>query len=324
MNHLSTDTASASNAYNQVDSQTANPAGSQPVIVLDNVCKSFGSLNVLSGLSLQVNKGEVYGFLGRNGAGKSTAIKMMMGITKIGSGSIHLFGQSITDNVVEARQRIGYVAQEQHFYPWMTPKQLGKFVKGFYPRWDQARYVNLANVFELPMKRKIGNFSGGMKAKLALSMALATQPECLILDEPTAGMDPVARREFLDLVSEEARREETTILFSTHLIDDIEAIADCIGIVESGKTVYEGGLAPLSNSIATYSIEEELYRPGSVPGEFVNGAAHVLQSSARHGRHLLVLQFPHGAPTSPVMDFGWQEDEMSLEDVFIAVVARPG
>lgn len=297
---------------------------SQSVITLDNVSKRFGSLEVLTGLSLQVNRGEVYGFLGRNGAGKSTAIKMMMGITRIGGGSIHLFGQSIEGNVVEARQRIGYVAQEQHFYPWMTPKQLSKFVRGFYPKWDQSRFENLLSLFELPMKRKIGNFSGGMKAKLALSMALATQPECLILDEPTAGMDPVARREFLDLVSEEARRADATIFFSTHLIDDIEAIADRIGIVESGKTVYEGGLTPLSNSIATYSIEESLYRPGNVPGEFANGAEHVLQSGARHGRHRLVLQFPYGAPRSPVLEYGWQEDPMSLEDVFIAVVAQSG
>jgi len=316
MNHLSTDAAS--------DAAIDQSIAVQPVIELNNVCKQFGSLDVLTGLTLKVNKGEVYGFLGRNGAGKSTAIKMMMGITKIGSGSIHLFGHSISDNVVHTRQRIGYVAQEQHFYPWMTPKQLSKFVRGFYPRWDQSRYENLLSLFELPMKRKMGNFSGGMKAKLALSMALATQPECLILDEPTAGMDPVARREFLDLVSEEARRVEATILFSTHLIDDIEAIADRIGIVESGKTVYEGGLAPLSESIATYSIDEELYRPGSIPGSFVDGMARVMQNGTRHGRQRMVLQFPHGAPKSPVLEYGWQEDAMSLEDVFIAVVARSG
>jgi len=295
-----------------------------PVITLDNVCKQYGSLEVLTGLSLQVNKGEVYGFLGRNGAGKSTAIRMMMGITKISSGSISLFGQTIGGNVIEARRRIGYVAQEQHFYPWMTPKNLSKFVRGFYPKWDQLRYESLLSVFELPMTRKIGNFSGGMKAKLALTMALATQPECLILDEPTAGMDPVARREFLDLVSEEARRVEATIFFSTHLIDDIEAIADRIGIVESGKTVYEGPLAPLSNSIATYSIDAALYNPGDLPGEFVHGSANVLQDNARHGRHHLVLQFPNGVPRSPILAHGWTEDAMTLEDVFIAVVANSG
>ncbi len=308
--------------YSTNPEMTQSAESTMPVIALDNVCKKYGSLDVLTGLSLQVNRGEVYGFLGRNGAGKSTAIRMMMGITKIGSGSIYLFGQSIGSNVIETRQRIGYVAQEQHFYPWMTPTNLGKFVRGFYPKWEQSRYENLISQFELPMHRKIGNFSGGMKAKLALTMALATQPECLILDEPTAGMDPVARREFLDLVSDEARRVDATIFFSTHLIDDIEAIADRIGIVESGKTVYEGALAPLSNSIATYSIDAALYQPGDVPGDFVHGAAHVLQDKARHGRHHLVMQFPYGAPRSPMLAHGWQEDAMTLEDVFIAVVAK--
>ncbi len=297
-------------------------SAASPVIALQNVCKRYGSLDVLTGLSLQVQPGEVYGFLGRNGAGKSTAIRMIMGITKLTSGKIELFGQSNERALVKTRQRIGYVAQEQHFYPWMTPSSLGRFVSGFYPRWDKGRYNSLLSLFELPLKRKIGNFSGGMKAKLALSLALATRPECLILDEPTAGMDPVARREFLDLVSEEARREDTTIFFSTHLIDDIEAIADRIGIVESGKTVYEGGLKPLSDSIATYSIDESLYRPGSVPGNFVDGIARIIHSGSRQGRQSLVLQFPHGVPQSPVLDYGWQEDPMTLEDVFIAVVAK--
>jgi len=307
----------------QSDANFSAPADST-VIALNNVCKRYGSLQVLNGLTLQVQRGEVYGFLGRNGAGKSTAIRMIMGITKISSGSIHLFGQSVTDNVVAARQRVGYVAQEQHFYPWMTPKVLGKFVRGFYPRWDQQRYQNVLSQFDLPLKRKVGTFSGGMKAKLALTVALATKPECLILDEPTAGMDPVARREFLDLVSEEARKDDTTIFFSTHLIDDIEAIADRIGIVESGKAVYEGALEPLSNSIVTYSISSDYYRQGDIPGDFVNNAQHVLQSLSRHGRQTIVLQFPYGAPRDIPLRPGWREDPMTLEDVFIAVVAQSG
>ncbi len=305
-------TSAAYTAYPSVDS----------VIAFKNVGKRYGSLQVLSSLSLQVNRGEVYGFLGRNGAGKSTAIKMMMGITGVSSGSIELFGQPVKNNVVKSRQRIGYVAQEQHFYNWMSPKQLGKFVRGLYPRWNQSRYEQLTDLFELPFKRKIGHFSGGMKAKLALCMAVATSPECLILDEPTAGMDPVARREFLDLVSREARRTDATVFFSTHLIDDIEAIADRIGIIESGKTVYEGGLGALSNHIATYSIDETLFQEGVVPGDFVRHEAWLLQQGSRNGRFYQVFEFAKGAPVSPALDYGWQEDTMTLEDVFVAVVAK--
>ncbi len=293
-----------------------------PVIQFNQVGKSYGALQVLSSVSLRVGRGEVYGFLGRNGAGKSTAIKMMLGITEVTSGSIELFGEPVNSHMVSARQRIGYVAQEQHFYQWMSPKQLAKFVKGLYPRWHQQRYEQLLELFELPLKRKIGHFSGGMKAKLALCMAVATSPECLILDEPTAGMDPVARREFLDLVSKEAYRTEATVFFSTHLIDDIEAIADRIGIIEAGRTVYEGGLNALSDHIATYSIDESEFRPGDEPGEFVHGGAWLLQQGSRNGRHYLVLEFANGAPVKPVLNHGWREDAMTLEDVFIAVVAK--
>ena len=293
-----------------------------PVIEFNKVGKKYGSLQVLNSISLRVFKGEVYGFLGRNGAGKSTAIKMMLGITGVTSGTIELFGQPVNSHMVKARQRIGYVAQEQHFYQWMTPKQLAKFVKGLYPRWHQQRYEQLLDLFELPYKRKIGHFSGGMKAKLALCMAVATSPECLILDEPTAGMDPVARREFLDLVSKEAQRTEATVFFSTHLIDDIEAIADRIGIIEAGRTVYEGGLNALSAHIATYSIDESDYHHGDEPGEFVQHGAWLLQQGTRNGRHYQVFEFANGAPANPVLDYGWKEDAMTLEDVFIAVVAK--
>jgi len=305
-------------------SMSAANNGSDTVVELQQVCKRYGSLDVLNGLSLSVSRGEVYGFLGRNGAGKSTAIRIMMGITRRDAGTIELFGKALEKSPVGARQRIGYVAQEQNFYPWMTPTVLGGFVKGFYPRWNQHRYQSLIDNFDLPPTRKIGTFSGGMKAKLALSFALATRPELLILDEPTAGMDPVARREFLDLVAEEAVQEGATILFSTHLIDDIEAVANRIGIVESGIAVYEGELAPLSNSIASYSIakQDELV-PGGMPGDFALSAVRVLQDTERHARRVLVLQYRDSAPYNPPLEPGWRLEPMSLEDVFIAVVAKP-
>jgi len=189
---------------NDLLSKTLEPFADSPaaptVLGLSSLTKRFGSLQVLDGLTLSVRRGEVFGFLGRNGAGKSTAIRMIMGITKSDAGAIEIFGQPLHTNLIGTRQRIGYVAQDQNMYPWMTPKAISRFVRGFYPQWDESRYRHLLGDFGLPPKRRIGTFSGGMKAKLALTLALATRPELLILDEPTAGMDPVARREFLDLV----------------------------------------------------------------------------------------------------------------------------
>lgn len=302
---------------------TAQSAADNTILQLQGVRKSFGSLTVLDQLSLSVNRGEVFGFLGRNGAGKSTAIRILMGITRSDAGQISIFGKPLLDDVIGIRQRIGYVAQDQNMYPWMTPKILARFVSGFYPRWDEKRYQQLIGDFDLPIKRRIGTFSGGMKAKLALTLALATRPELLILDEPTAGMDPVARREFLDLVRDQTMRDGATTFFSTHLIDEIEAIADRIGIVESGHTVYEGDLDPLRNSIACWSIAMSDYVPGSLPGDFAQSRLRLLQEGERQGRWVVTLQFSQDALASReiILNQGWRHESMSLEDVFIAVVA---
>jgi len=303
------------------------PAGNLPltsvnsteILSFDKIAKSFGSVRVLENLNLSVKQGEIYGFLGRNGAGKSTAIRIMMGITGPDRGEVRLFGQTHGRDVIRLRQRIGYVAQEQHMYPWMNPKGLARFVSGFYPRWDKALYAQLLNDFELPPKRRLGTFSGGMKAKLALSLAVATRPDLLVLDEPTAGMDPVAR-----LVRDQAKRDGATTFFSTHLIDEIEAIADRIGIVESGQTMYEGRLEPLRNSVATFSVAEDQTDATKYPGQFVHNSRGVLQQGNRRGRRFVTLYFNEGVPTDIAhqLEPGWRLDEMSLEDVFIAVVSK--
>ena len=300
----------------------AHRSAEAPVLGMQDVRKSFGSLTVLDDLTLAVYPGEVFGFLGRNGAGKSTAIRILMGILRSDAGYINVFGKALQTDIVGIRQRIGYVAQEQNMYPWMTPKVMSRFVRGFYPRWDEQRYQQLMNDFALPPKRRIGTFSGGMKAKLALTLALSTRPDLLILDEPTAGMDPVARREFLDLVREQTMHDGATTFFSTHLIDEIEAVADRIGIVESGRTVYEGELDPLRNSIATWSIAMSDYVPGSLPGEFARERLRVLKEGERQGRWVVSLQFSQEVLASHeiVLDPGWRHEAMSLEDVFIAFV----
>ena len=296
----------------------------EEVLKLQGVHKEFGSLLVLDGLSLSVNQGEVFGFLGRNGAGKSTAIRILMGITRCDAGEIEVFGQPLHTDMIKLRQRIGYVAQEQNMYPWMTPRVIARFVKGFYPRWDEDRYQKLIDRFELPPKRRIGTFSGGMKAKLSLTLALATRPDLLVLDEPTAGMDPVARREFLDLVREQVTQDGASTLFSTHLIDEIEAVADRIAIVESGRTIYEGELDPLRNSIASWSIDSEEYTLGSLPGEFARHRLRVLSEGERRGRWFVTFQFPEEALANNeiILNPGWRYESMSLEDVFIATVAN--
>ncbi len=216
------------------------------VLELCGVTKQYGKVPALTGLTLGLERGQVYGLLGRNGAGKSTTLRIVMGITRPDSGIVKLFGETAAISNVKLRQRLGYVAQEQHFYEWMKPAALGRFA--FYPTWNAERYRQLLGRFDVP-ERKLRTFSGGMKVKLALALALAHDPELLVLDEPTTGLDAVARREFLEIVREQAEGGRHSTLFSSHMIDDVELIAHLVGIIEGGQMLYEGRLASLRERV---------------------------------------------------------------------------
>ena len=288
---------------------------------LRQIDKNYGDLSVLRGLDMSVNEGEIYGFLGRNGAGKSTALRIIMGVTPADSGSVHLFGQAIAPTDPLPRQQIGYVAQEQHFYDWMTAPRIGRFVAGFYPHWDAAEYRHLLHTLEVPTDRKIQGFSGGMHAKLALCLALASKPRLLLLDEPTAGMDAVARREFIDIVRDEAVRSRRTTLFSSHLIDEVELAADKVGILDEGKMRFEGSLATLQQSVKRY-VTPVTDPPAETPLP-LNGAL-LLRDQTRDGQREVTLQYPAAeVPPESDRDFaGWRIEQPTLEDIFIAMVGK--
>ena len=222
---------------------------------------SFGRVRAVDDLNLTVRAGEVYGFLGRNGAGKTTTIRMLMGIIKADRGTMELFGQVTRRTTIAQKRRIGYVSQGQFFYPWMTCRRLGRFVGGFYPTWDHAEYERLLRVLDVPYDRKVSALSGGMRVKLALALALAHRPEMLILDEPTAGLDPVARREFLDMIGRQARTHRRTTLFSSHLVDEVERVADRVGIIQRGRMCYEGRIDTLCDMVRRVLVESARIEP---------------------------------------------------------------
>jgi ABC-2 type transport system ATP-binding protein len=209
----------------------------------------YGRVHALDGLSLTVARGEVYGLLGRNGAGKTTTLRVLMGIVAADSGTIELFGEPMKRVSVATKRNIGYVSQEQNFYPWMTPAQLGRFVGAFYPTWDDAEYARLLKVLDVPPDRRSGILSGGTRTKLGLALALAPRPPLLLLDEPTAGLDPVARREFNDLVARMAAERGTTMFLSSHLVDEVESIATRVGIVQAGRMSIEGRVDELRERV---------------------------------------------------------------------------
>src|SRR5438093_10892639 len=189
-----------------------------------------------------------------------------MGIIKPDEGSLELLGEQTRRTTIRQKQSIGYVSQEQTFYPWMTCRALGQFVGGFYPSWDASEFERLVRVLDLPLDRKASQLSGGTRVKLALALALAPRPALLILDEPTSGLDPLARREFLEIIQQEAREHRRTTLFSSHIIGEIERVADRVGIIHRGRMLYEGSLEQLRASVRLVQWPVPMLR-GPAPSE---------------------------------------------------------
>ena len=214
-------------------------------VELESVTHRYGKVQALDGLNLTVRQGEMFGFLGRNGAGKTTTLKLLMGLLRPDAGNITVLGRSVKRMPAGLKQRIGYVCQEPNFYPWMTADQLGAFVGSFYPAWDGPEFGRLLRMLDVPRDRRASEMSGGTRTKLGLALALAPRPELLLLDEPTAGLDPVARREFNDQLQALQREQGTTVMFSSHLVGEVEQLAQRVGIIQGGSCRFEGEVGAL-------------------------------------------------------------------------------
>jgi ABC-2 type transport system ATP-binding protein len=230
-------------------------------IRLREVRRRYGRVQALDGVNLSVARGEVYGFLGRNGAGKTTTLRVLMGIVRADGGSIELLGERVERVSIALKRRIGYVSQEQYFYPWMSATQLGRFVAPLYPTWDEQEYRRLLAVLDVPPDRRSVELSGGTRTKLALALALAPRPALLLLDEPTTGLDPVARAEFNELVIAMVRERGTTALFSSHLVGEVEGVATRVGIIQAGKMRVEGDIAGLRARVRRLRAEPAFEPP---------------------------------------------------------------
>ena len=268
---------------------------------LEHITHRFGKVLALDGLDLAVPEGEIYGFLGRNGAGKTTTLRLLMGLIAPDAGRIELFGEAVRAVPVRLKQRIGFVPQEPHFYPWMTARQLGRFVGGFYPHWDDAGFERLLRRLDIPTDRKASAMSGGTRTKLALALAFAPRPELLLLDEPTTGLDPVARREFNDQLIELQREQGTTVMFSSHLVGEVEQVAGRVGIIQAGATRFEGTIASLRAQVRRIA---GLDQPFADPG-FEQVRGDVYRADA-------------GAWDAAGLPAGVRVEALGLEDIFLA------
>jgi ABC-2 type transport system ATP-binding protein len=196
--------------------------------------KYYGGRKVVDGLDLRVPRGSVYGLLGRNGAGKSTTLKMLAGMVHPDHGRAELLGEDVADLSAKTRARIAYLAEGHPLYAWMTVRDAVAFATAFYPNADRRLAEQILDHFALSPKAKIGKLSKGQRAQVSLALAIAPDPELLILDDPTLGLDTNVRRDFLESMIQIIQRRGRTILFSSHVLGDVERVADRVGVMIDG------------------------------------------------------------------------------------------
>src|SRR5262245_59673892 len=223
------------------------------VVQLQNVTKRYGWQVALENVSLEMPSGVVCALLGENGAGKTTAIRILLGLTDLDEGKATVLGLDSTRQGQLIRSRVGYVPERPTLYEWMTVSEIGWFTAGFYAGGFLPRYLKLAEDYKLPAKRKIKDLSKGMRAKVSLALALAHEPDLLILDEPTSGLDTLVRREFLEGMVDIAAAGRT-VLLSSHQISEVERVADYVAILRAGRLLLVEPLEDLKDQIRELSF----------------------------------------------------------------------
>ncbi len=284
---------------------------------------AFDGEPVLRKLAIEVPRGSVYGLLGRNGSGKTTLIRILLGVLRPAAGRCEVLGLDPAADALAIRSRVGYVPQDSDLDPKMTAGDSLRFIRSFYPEtWSDEAASKLLDRFEVPLTPRVGTLSGGQKARLALVTALAFSPEVLILDEPTAGLDAVVRRDFIETIIELMTSEGRTVFLSSHLLGEVERLADRVAIVEDGRLLVESSVDELKDRLCRVTarferppIRSHLPRLVSCRqlGERWQLAAWT-DGEAQRGELLESLR-AQGA-----LDVGL--DESSLESIFVDLVGR--
>jgi ABC-2 type transport system ATP-binding protein len=289
-----------------------------PVIELHEVSKRFGKEVALDRISLEVPGGTVFALLGENGAGKTTAIRILLGLAESDSGRSKVLSFDSATEGIQIRRRVGYVPERPTFYEWMTVEEAGWFTAGFHDAAYLPEYQRLIAQFELPPPCAIKSLSKGMRAKVALSLAMAHDPELLVLDEPTSGLDPLVRREFLESMVDRAATGKTVFL-SSHQIAEVERVADIVAIMHQGKLALVERLEELKTRVRelTFTLTNGATTPPALPGE--------LLSRRQRARQWQVMVRQSDDDCAAVLRANGGVDNIevrtpSLEEVFVAYI----
>jgi ABC-2 type transport system ATP-binding protein len=292
---------------------------SESVVNVSELTRRFGAKTALCSVSLSLSRGVVYGLVGANGAGKTTLIKHILGLLRAESGSVRVFGHDPVAEPVAVLSRIGYLSEENDLPGWMRVDELIRYSRAFYPAWDDVYAEQLREVFALDPTAKIKSLSRGQKARAGLLIALAHRPELLVLDEPSSGLDPIVRRDILGAVIRTIAEEGRTVLFSSHLLEEVEQVAGHVTMIHEGRIALSAALDEIKDShrCVTVRFAESRPQPPSVPGVLRwDGAGREWTAVWRDGSgelHAAVAGLEGGARIVA-------ERAASLDEIFVAHV----
>lgn len=240
----------------------------KPVVEISAVSRRFGTKLALDKASLTIPTGCVLGLVGENGAGKTTLIKHVLGLLRAETGKVRVFGMDPATDPVRVMAQIGYLSEEPDLPGWMRVHELLRYVQAFYPTWDAPYAQSLREQFALDPNTRVRALSKGQRARLGLIAALAYRPALLVLDEPSSGLDPIVRRDILTAIIRTIADEGRTVLFSSHLLSEVERVSDRIAMLKAGRIVFSGNLADIKQSYhrVTLRFEQPSSAPPKVPG----------------------------------------------------------
>jgi ABC-2 type transport system ATP-binding protein len=214
----------------------------QPVVEVTDLSRSFEQKKALDGVTFRASAGQVYGLVGSNGAGKTTLLKHLLGLLRATTGSVRVFGLDPVRDPVGVLGRVGYLSEEHELPEWMRVDELMRYTQAYHPTWDASYARELLETFALDPSKKIKDLSKGMRAQAGLIAAVAHRPELLILDEPSSGLDAVVRRDILDAIVRAVADDGRTVIFSSHLLDEVERMSDHVTLIDQGRVALSGAL----------------------------------------------------------------------------------
>jgi ABC-2 type transport system ATP-binding protein len=245
----------------------------EPIIRIHNLSRRYGKTLALDGIDFEAGRGKVYGLVGANGAGKTTFIKHILGLLRAQQGQVSVFGLDPVKQTREVLKGVGYLSENRDLPDWMSIQELMRYTSAFHANWDQGFCDELLNRFELDPAQKIGQLSRGMRAQTGLVAAVAHRPQLLVLDEPSSGLDVVVRNDILNAVVRTISDQGSTVLFSSHLLDEVERMSDHVTMIQKGQILLDGDLEALCDAhrLCEFKFTTALQKPPALPVVLLEG-----------------------------------------------------